>query len=107
MKWRFIRSMTSIRISLGFRLTCKSETTNLTQDKTRSQKDSAFKASVCLHAQDQIIVKSWRHALHGKNLVLNAVPAASVVLSLTESVTTMPLLHFLEDEFGEVEKILL
>jgi hypothetical protein len=35
------------------------------------------------------------------------VPAASVVLSLTESVATMPLLHFLEDEFGEVEKILL
>jgi hypothetical protein len=58
-------------------------------------------------AQDQIFVKSWRHALHGKNLVLNAVPAASVVLSLTESVATMPLLHFLEDEFGEVEKILL
>jgi hypothetical protein len=45
--------------------------------------------------------------LHAQNLVLNAVPAASVVLSLTESVAAMPLTHFPEDEFGEVEKILL
>ncbi len=29
------------------------------------------------------------------------------MLSLTESVAAMPLTHFLEDEFGEVEKILL
>jgi hypothetical protein len=36
--------MTSIRISLTFRLTCKSDTTNLTQDNTHSQKDSVFKA---------------------------------------------------------------
>ena len=40
-------------------------------------------------------------------MVLNAVPAASVMLSLTESVATMPLTHFLEDEFGELEKILI
>jgi hypothetical protein len=45
--------------------------------------------------------------LHDENLVLNAVPASSVMLSLSESVTTMPFFHFLEDEFGEVEKILL
>jgi len=45
--------------------------------------------------------------LHGQDLVLNAVPAASVMVSLSESVTAMPFLHFLEDEFGEVEKILL
>ena len=32
--------MTSIRISLGLRLTCKSDTTSLTEDKTHSQKDS-------------------------------------------------------------------
>jgi hypothetical protein len=29
------------------------------------------------------------------------------MLSLSESVTTMPLTHFLEDEFGEGQKILL
>ena len=29
------------------------------------------------------------------------------MVSLSESVTAMPFLHFLEDEFGEVEKILL
>jgi hypothetical protein len=34
-------------------------------------------------------------------------PDTSVMLSLTESVAAMPLTHFLEDEFGEVEKILL
>ena len=45
--------------------------------------------------------------MHGQNLVLNAVTAASVILSLTESVAAMQLTHFLEDEFGELEKILL
>ena len=40
---RFIRSMTSMRISSAFKLTCKSNTTNLTQEQTRSQKDSAFR----------------------------------------------------------------
>jgi hypothetical protein len=29
------------------------------------------------------------------------------MMSLSESVTTMPLTHFLEDEFGEGQKILL
>jgi hypothetical protein len=37
--------MTNMRISSSYRLTCKSNTTNLTQDKTRSQNDSVFKAS--------------------------------------------------------------
>ncbi len=32
-----------MRISSAFRLTCKSDTTNLTQDKTHSQNDSEFK----------------------------------------------------------------
>ena len=45
--------------------------------------------------------------MHDENLVLNAVTAASVMLSLSERVTAMPFFHFLEDEFGEVEKILL
>jgi hypothetical protein len=45
--------------------------------------------------------------LHDQNLVLNGIPVASVILSLTESVAAMPLTHFLEDEFGEVEEILL
>ena len=67
----------------------------------------AVKEHVQTDTQYQIFVKSGRHALHGQDLVLNAVPAASVMLSLSESVTTMPLTHFLEDEFGEVEKILL
>ncbi len=39
--------------------------------------------------------------------ILSVMPAASVILSLTESVVAMSLTHFLEDEFGEVEKILL
>ncbi len=37
--------MTNIQISLGFRHTCKSDTTSLTEDKTHSQKDSAFKVT--------------------------------------------------------------
>jgi hypothetical protein len=58
-------------------------------------------------AQYQIFVKSGRHALHDQNLVLNTMTAVSVMLSLTENVATMSLTHFLEDEFREVEKILL
>jgi hypothetical protein len=44
--------------------------------------------------------------LHGQNLILDAVPGASIMLGLTERVAPMPFSHVLEDEFAELEKVL-
>ena len=57
-------------------------------------------------AQYEVFVKLAWHALHGQNLILHAVPAASIMLGLTDRVAPMPFSHFLEDEFTEVEKVL-
>jgi hypothetical protein len=57
-------------------------------------------------SQYQILVKSVWDTLHGENLILQTMPASSVMLSLTESVAAMKCNHFLEDEFAELDKIL-
>ena len=41
-----------------------------------------------------------------QNLILDAVPGASIMLGLTERVAPMPFSHVLEDEFAELEKVL-